>query len=175
MASGLNQILERQRQNGYAGFRGTSIKGRLPIREGLLNELIREGQAKKGGGSFRINQLSIQDNNILALNVTVEKWLFSKTLTIALAIDPIIDFPRSPFLKIRPAQSLGLLGTVIEIALTAINLPGAITVSPGQNIAVNLKAVLESAGRADLVPLIQGLGVTTQPGVLYLDFRLGIV
>jgi hypothetical protein len=175
MASGLNQILERQRQNGYAGFRGASIKGRLPIREGLLNQLILEGQAKKAGKSFRINQLAIRDNNILALNVTVEKWLFSKTLTLELAIDPIIDFPRSPFLKIRPAQSLGLLGTVIEIAQTAINLPGAITVSPGQNIAVNLKAVLESAGRADLIPLIQGLGVTTEPGILYLDFRLAVL
>ncbi len=175
MASGLNQILERQRQSGYAGLRGTSIKGHLPIREGLLNQLIAEGQAKKSSRSFRINQLTIQDNNILAINATVEKWMFSKTLTIELAIDPIIDFPRSPFLRIRPARSLGMLGTVIEIALTAINLPGAITVSPGQNIAVNLKTILESAGRADIVPLIQGLGITTEPGVLSLDFRLRVV
>jgi hypothetical protein len=64
---------------------------------------------------------------------------------------------------------------VIEIALTAINLPGAITVSAGQNISVNLKAILESAGRADLIPLIQGLGITTEPGVLYLDFRLAVL
>lgn len=175
MASGLNQLLERQQKSGYAGFRGASIKGRLPIREGILNDLILEGQAKKSGKSFRINRLSIWDNNILALNVTVEKWMFSKTLTLELAIDPIIDFPRSSFLKISPARSLGLLGPVLDIALTAINLPGAITVSPGQNIAVNLKALLESGGRADLVPLIQGLGVTTEPGVLYLDFRLAVL
>lgn len=174
MASGLNQILGQQRKNGFAGFRGASVKGRLPIREGILNELILEGQAKKGGKSFRINRLSIWDNNILALNVTVEKWLFSKTLTLELAIDPIIDFPRSPFLKISPAKSLGLLGPVLDIALNAINLPGAITVTAGQNIAVNLRSLLESGGQSAIVPLIQGLGVTTEPGVLYLDFRLAV-
>jgi hypothetical protein len=175
MASGLNQILERQQQNGYAGFQGASIKGRLPIREGILNDLILEGQAKKSGKSFRINRLSILDNNILALNATVEKWMFSKNLTLELAIDPIIDFPRSPYLKIRPARSLGLLGPVLDIALNAINLPGAITVTAGQNISVNLRALLESGGRTDIIPLIQGLGVVTEPGVLYLDFRLGVL
>ena len=175
MASGLNQILEQQRKNGFAGFRGASVKGRLPIREGILNDLIGESQAKKSGKSFRINRLSIWDNNILALNVTVEKWMFSKTLTLELAIEPIIDFPRSPFLKISPARSLGLLGPVLDIALNAINLPGAITVSAGQNISVNLKALLEKAGQAEIVPLIQGLGVTTEPGVLYLGFNLGVL
>lgn len=129
----------------------------------------------QGGGTaaFTLHKISVLDNNIVAINATVKKWVFSQTLNVELALDPIVDFPRDPTLRLRPARSLGLLGVLMEIFSAAFPLPDFVTFA-SQTVSINLKAALEKQGYADLVPLMQYVGITSRPGTLFIDFRIAV-
>lgn len=164
-------ILERQRRAGFAGFAGASVKGRVPIREPLINEAAQEAVRGKGGGAFTLQRIAVRDNNLLIVSGTLKVLLFSTPLNIQVAIEPIVDFPRAPYLK---AQISGLIGTAIELFQDSLGLPPGIVRIAARTLTVDLKAALEAAGLPDFVPFVQYIGITTEPGVLYADFRLSV-
>jgi len=169
----LTDILERQRKAGFAGFRGATIKGRLPLREKLLNEAVLEATQGRAANSPAINRITVIDNNIVIVNVTAKILLFTQTLNLELAIDPIIDFPRDPYLRVRPARSLGVLGVLIDLFSAAFPLPAYATFA-GQVFTLNLRDAMKAHGYAEYIPFVQYLGITTQAGTLNIDFRLAV-
>ncbi|MBC8103471.1 MAG: hypothetical protein H7Z41_12910 [Cytophagales bacterium] len=169
MESGWKAVLERQRLSGYAGFRGASVKGRLPVRESLVNEAIQSAQAGKRGAAW-IERIEIRDNNLVNVSLGTTLWFLSR-VSLELAIEPIIDFPRSPLLRIHIS---GLQGTIVELIQDKLRLPPNIAVIQSRTLTINLRAALETAGRADLVPLVQYLGITTEPGTLTLELGLAV-
>ena len=169
----LMQLLwEQQRAEGFPALAGAVVEGSVPLRERVLNEVITALVAQRGGGALRDAQVSLPGGTRVVAQVTVEKFLLRKTLTVEMDIDPRIDFARSPLLVLTLAQSPGLLGFVIEIVIGMAGLPpGTLTMS-GQRITVNLRTLMEKAGQGDLANLIQTIGFTGEPGLLFVHFHI---
>jgi hypothetical protein len=169
----LKDILERQQRSGYAGFRGASIKVRLPIRETLLNDVsLLEEVRRATNGKLTVNSFSIRDNNLVVVNATVKLPVFSPTVNLEWSIDPIIDVPRDPHLRVRLSRA-GMLGFVIEIFSSAVRWPAYVTFA-NQTISINLQEAIASQARPDLAPLLQYVGIVTQSGQINIDFRLAV-
>jgi hypothetical protein len=166
----LAELIARQRTGGFRGIAGAAVRGRVPLREGFLNDCVKAAMADRPAGeSVTVNRVSILDNNVLVVNVTVKKWLFSQTLSLELAIDPIVDVPRDPFVRLRLIRA-GVLGMLAEIFG---KMPPYMSLAANV-CTIDLRKALLHFGAAEVTPFLQYIGITTTSGVVSLEFRLAV-
>ena len=168
----LAEIVEKQRTERFAGFRGADIRGQLPVQEALLQPFFQQAVRKSNGRIKRL-AVSIQEQNVLLVDLTVYILFFDKNLRIKLRIDPIVDFAISPLLKIHIDSSEGIPGFVLDMLLTQIPFPESITITP-RLITIDLKNALTRRKLGEFVPLIKRLTLSTRQGCAFIGFQLGV-
>jgi hypothetical protein len=167
----LRHFIETQRANGYAGFKGAVIYGTIPMRQEVINEILRETVLKSNDLVKQI-QLTVEDQNHINVNLTLRKWVLTKNFDIKVYIDPIIDFPNSPKIRIWLARSHWFLGRITQL-LTSLFGPLAAGVQVrGKLIEVDLKAMLWRTSLSEVVRLIKSAEIRGERGQLLLKFRL---
>lgn len=168
----LAEIVEKQRAERFAGFQGADIRGQLPVQEALLQPLFQPVVQKSNGRIERL-AVSIQEQNVLLVDLTVYLLFFRKNLRITLSIDPKVDFAISPLLRIRIASSEGIPAFVLDMLLAQISVPESITITP-RLITINLKTILTRSKLDDFVPLIKQLSLSTKRGSAFIGFQIGV-
>ncbi len=168
----MKEILQKQRDERFAGIRGASIYGRLPLREHLLQPILQEAVRTSGGKITRLT-LSIQEVNILIVEARVAILFFSKDIRLRLRIDPVVDFAISPLLRIHIDDSQGMPSFVLDFLLSMLPFPESISVQP-RLITINLKIALTRRNLHEFVPLIKRLMLSTQRGLAMIDFQFRV-
>jgi hypothetical protein len=171
MESILGHFIETQRANGFAGFKGAVVYGTIPMRQEVINEILRETVLKRNDLVNQI-QLTVKDQNQINVALTLQKWILTKNFEIEVYIDPTIDFPNSPKIRILLAQSHWLLGRITQL-LTSLFGPLAAGVQvKGKLIEVDLKAMLRRTSLSEIVQFIKSAEIQGESGQLLLKFRL---
>jgi len=171
MESILRNFIGAQRANGYAGFKGTVIYGTIPMRQEVINEILRE-TVLKGNDLVKQIQLTVKDQNQINVNLTLQKWVLTKNLDIEATIDPTIDFPNSPKVRIWLAQSHWFLGRITQLLTNVFGPPAAGVQVKGKLIEVDLKAMLWQTSLSGMIQLIKSAEILGERGQLLLKFRL---
>jgi hypothetical protein len=173
MKSILQHFIETQRANGYDGFKGAVIYGAIPMRQEVVNEIIRETVLKENDLVKQMH-LAINDQNQISVNLTLRRWILSKNFNLELYIDPKINFPNSPKIRIWLAPSHWFLGKIAQL-LTSLFGPLAAGVQVrGQLIEVDLKAILRHPTLSEIVRLVRSAEIQGQRGLLLLKFQLEV-
>ena len=167
----MRHFIEAQRANGYAGFKGTVIYGTIPMRQEVINEILR-ATVLKGNDLVSQIQLTVKDENQIKVNLTLQKWILTKNLDIEATIDPTIDFPNSPKVRIWLAQSHWFLGRITQLLTSLFGPPAAGVQVKGKLIEVDLKAMMWQTSLSEVVRLIKSAEIRGERGQLQLKFRL---
>jgi hypothetical protein len=165
----MHPLLEQQRAEGFPAFRGTDVRGRVPLRERTLNNALRAlGRSGQLPGALAQVAIQIQADNRITLHGLPGP--FSPTFR----IDPVIDVAAGGRLTLRLQGFAALLGPVISLLVGALGrLPPGMTISGGV-ITVDVRAALEQAGQGQLARLIRQVRVATDNGILHIDFHIRV-
>ena len=160
--------LDQLRASQFADIKGARLSLSIPIGERLLNELVTASLPASAG----VRELTIQprSSNSLQVRARVSKLDFLPPLTVTLDIDQQARLPDTPLgLRLRTFPGLAAMAG----PLLSQKAPPGIRLD-GDRLIVDVRLLLERAGYADLVPLIERLHVTTEEGrlVLELDGRV---
>ena len=165
----LQKLIEEQRANGFAGFAGLSLNGKIPFTQKVVNDVIPE-LVLKGNELITRLEVIIEDQNYVTVNLTVKKWVFSQNFTIRAKIVREVDLPTSPKIKaLLPEIYTPVIATIKALGL----FPPFITTS-GNRVEVDLTAVLRRQNMDDLIRYIKLLEIEGQRGVIFVHFRLEI-
>ncbi len=165
-------LLQKQRAERFAGLRGADVRGRVPIREPLLQPILQQAVRSSDGRLGRL-VITIQDANMFALDATVSVLFFRKNVRLQLRIDPVVDFSVSPLMKIHILESQGIPGFVVEFLLKLLPFPESISIMP-RLVTINLKTALTRRKLDEFVPLLKRLSLSTQRGCATVDFHFGV-
>ncbi len=169
----MRKFIEQQRINGYASFKGAFIRGSIPIKQEVINEVIRE-TVLRSSDLIRQMQLTVKDQNRIDVNLIIQKWILSKSFNFELYIEREISFPSSPTIKIWLPTSHGFLGSIAEILTTIFGfLPASVRVI-GRLVEVDLKVILQEQNMGELVQLIKFAEIEGQRGIILVNFRLEV-
>lgn len=168
----MKEILQKLRAERFAGIRGASLYGRLPLQEHLLQPVLQEAVRNSNGKITRLI-LSIREGNILIVETTVALLFFRKDIRLRLRIDPVVDFAVSPLLRIHIDESQGIPRFVLDFLLKMLPFPESITVHP-RLIVINLKVALTRRNLHEFVPLVKRLALSTQRGRAILEFQFRV-
>lgn len=163
-------LLEEQQRSGYADLTGARASVRLPVSDRLLSRVLRERLPR----SWPVRDLELRalSGNQIAIRVRLKKPAFLPALTITFAIERQPQLPESPVLILRLA-STGL-SALAGPALSLLNaLPTGFD-RDGNRLLLNLGALAEAHGVADLLQLLTGLEVTTEPGRVILAVNAAV-
>ncbi len=168
----LNEIFQKQRREQFAGLRGANIRGRLPIRESLIQPLLAEAVRSSNGKLERL-EIFIREDNRFTVEATVAILFFRRAIRLELQIDSVVDFAVSPLVKIHILESSGIPGFVLQFLLNLLPFPESVEILP-KLITVNLKTALTRRKLNDFVPLMRRFTLSTQRGIALLDFQIGV-
>lgn len=170
MGEGLQQILGRQRADGFSGFRGASITGIIPLSEAVLNEVMRAGLSERETPVQRM-RLTLPGGNRIIVDLLVRVFIVNKAVRLELEADELIDFAREPVLRLRFIGA-GLTGFLIEIFSGMVRQEGVrIT---GGAILVDLREMMERRDAGYLVPLLRWVRIQGGPGRWNIEFMVSI-
>jgi len=168
----LNEILQKQRAERFAGIRGASLRGRLPVQEHLLHPFLQQAVRDSNGKLDRL-AVTIMEGNTLFVQATVAVLFFKKDIRLQLRIDPVVDFAISPLLKIHIMDSQGIPGFVLDLLLGMLPFPESITVTP-RLVTIDLKRALTRRKLDEFVPLLKRLSLSTRRGCAMIDFYFAV-
>lgn len=163
----MHPILEEQRAAGFPAFAGADIKGLIPLRESLLNELV--SSRKRKGGAFEIQSIRIRPRNRIEIDGILKISIFTKALTVGIQLAPEAKVAAGQRLTL---QIEGILGALAPLAQSAVaKFKPALTLE-GNQAQIDIAAALAMKGHGNLAPMVRRIGLTTEPGILYIDFHI---
>ena len=168
----LTEIVLKQRRERFAALRGAVLQGRLPVRESLLQPLLREA-VRNSGGKLHHLRIAILDANRFTVDATVAVLFFQKNVRLQLRIDPVVDFAVSPLMKVHILESQGIPGFVLEFLLNLLPFPESIDILP-KMVTINLKTALTRRKLDEFVPMMKRFALSTTPGCATIEFLFGI-
>jgi hypothetical protein len=165
----LRRALDQLRASQFADIRGSRLSVSIPLAERLLNELV----AASLPPSAPVRELTIRPrpSNSLQIRARVSKLDFLPPLSVTLDIDQQPRLPDTPLgLRLRTFPGLAAIAGPL---LSPKALPPGVRLD-GDRVLVDFRQLLERAGYADLVPLIERVHVASEEGrlVLQLDARV---
>jgi hypothetical protein len=160
-------ILRQQQASGFSDIAGTQLAATIPIKEGLINQVI--AATLPPGGALRHAEIHAHPGEKLTLRVTLGKS-FVPPLNIKLEIERQAQLPGSPVIVLKIAGAGGLMAMAGSIAGLASGLPPGMRLD-GDRIHVDLRAMLRPSGADTLLDLLEELYVATGDGTVTLAFR----
>ena len=167
----LAEWLARQDATNFADVRGGEVRLRLPVREGVANELIKRTVLAK--------QPSLQDVTLAigaanALDLRVKPSLpFIPALTVPFVAERQLRFTPSPTIALELKRQ-GLPGLIAGmLPMMQKHLPPEVTMT-AEGLTVDVGRILEGRGLGRIVPFITSGELETEPGVLWVAVRLAV-
>lgn len=175
MVEGMNvrQFIERQRELAYAGFVGTTVHARIPIKQAVVDDVMQAFLAQCNPIIQHL-QVTIVDHNRLEVLLVLSKWHITRQFVIDLEIEPFIDVARAPLIRLWLPRRQRLLGTLGQLFTRfGGHLPQGIYLS-SELIEVDLGLILFQHNLIELLRWLKFIELYGQPGVLVVEARLAI-
>ena len=167
----MKAVLEREREQGFAGQKGLQITGSVPITQEIANEFIKNMPSKDERISEPI--LVIMDNNRFALSVQVNVAIFKKRVDLLFSFDPVIKFPDDPIFRLH-LEGGNIPDFVLDIVLSSISkMSSRINIS-GRDILMDVGAPLKQRGMGDILPFIRKMEIRSEKRKMVLDFEFRV-
>lgn len=168
----LKAFIARQRAAKFAGFSGAAIDILLPLPEGLLNEVVQEKMGSSPG-TLQQMQVTCKAHNVLNLDFTVRKWLFTKHFNLDLTVEQSLHFPDAPKLQVwLPSNTV--LENLLELVVKMRGAALPHTQITGRLIEVDLAAIIQTKHLGQVAQYIQFAEIKIVPGALLLHGKLGV-
>jgi hypothetical protein len=168
----LQQFLTRQATTGAADLAGADARVRIPVREGVLNELLRE-MVVAGHASLRELRVTIASGNRLDVLVVSPKIPLAGRVTIPCVLDQALIVSPSPAIRVQIVRE-GLAGYMAAmLPMAARFLPPEVTYSNGA-LTIDLGSQLAARGLSWVVPFIESGSFDTESGLLWLTLHLHV-
>lgn len=176
----LEQFLTRQTTTGAAELAGADARVRIPVREGMLNEFLRE-MVVAGNASLRELRVTIAAGNRLDVLIASPKIPLAGRVTLpcvldqALAVSPAPEPAPTPALAVRvQIVREGLAGMMAAmLPMAARFLPPEVTYANGV-LTIDLASQLAARGLSWAIPFIKSGSFETESGVLWLTLHLHV-
>lgn len=166
------QFLTRQTTTGAADLAGADARVRIPLREGVVNEFLRE-MVVAGNTSLRELRVTIAAGNRLDVLIVSPKIPLAGRVTIPCVLDRELIVSPSPAIRIQIVRE-GLAGYLAAmLPMAARFLPPEVTLTNGI-LTIDLGPQLASRGLSWAVPFIKAGTFETEPGLLSLTLHLHV-
>jgi hypothetical protein len=167
----MKAILEREREQGFAGQKGLHIAGNIPITQEIANEFIKNMPSK----DERIKDpiLVIMDNNRFALSVQVEVAIFKKRIDLLFSFDPVVNFPDDPIFRLH-LDAGNIPDFILDIVLSSISKMSSRIQISGRDILLDLGAPLRNRGMSDILPFIRKMEITSEKRKMNVKFEFKV-
>lgn len=167
------KLLESQADAGYAGFTGAKMKGRIPLKQEVINEVLQETVSANNDLIKEIH-LTLKEQNQVGVSLTVQKWFLSKSFNLELYLEKQVGFPDSPKIKIWLSSSPRVLINTAEFVAGIFGfLPEGLTIT-GRLIEVDLSLLLKEQKAAEFFRFIKLVEIEGQTGKMILHFYVEI-
>ncbi len=163
-------LIDGLRASHLSGLEGARISASIPVSERLLNELASAFVPAEAP----VREVSVHPRagNRLGVRARVARAAFLPPVTINLEIERQATLPDSP-LVVRILTAPGLVSLLgVAFPLAAMLPPGIIL--RDQRLLVDVRALLERQGYGELLPYLESIRVTTEPGRLLVDVALRV-
>lgn len=168
----LEQFLARQASTGAAAFAGGDARVRIPVREGVLNEFLRE-MVVAGNPSIRELRVTIASGNRLDVLVVSPKIPLAGRVTIPCVLDQALIVSPSPAIRVQIVRE-GLAGYMAAmLPMAARFLPPEVTLSNGA-LTIDLGSQFAARGLSWIVPFIKEGAFETEASLLWLTLHLHV-
>jgi hypothetical protein len=171
----LEQFLTRQAGSGAADLAGADARVRIPLREGVVNEFLRE-MVVAGNTSLRELRVTIAPGHRLDLLVVSPKIPLAGRMTIPCVLEQtLIVSPVSPAPAIRvQIVREGLAGYLAAFLPMAMRfLPPEVTLSEGV-LTIDLGSQLAARGLSWVIPFIKEGTLETEAGLLWFTLHFHV-
>jgi hypothetical protein len=167
----MKAVLEREREQGFAGQKGLHITGNIPITQEIANEFLKNMPSK----DERIKDpiLVIMDNNRFALSVQVEVPLFKKRVDLLFSFNPVVNFPNDPIFRLH-LEGGNIPDFILDIVLASISKMSSRIQISGRDIALDIGAPLRNRGMGDILPFIRNMEITSEKRKMHLKFEFKV-
>jgi hypothetical protein len=164
------RALEQLRATGFADVRGARLSLSIPISERLLNEVV--VAAIPASAPVRDVTVTPGPANRIQVRGRMAKLGFLPPMTVTLEIEQQPALPDTP-LALRVRSFPGLTSMAGSL-LSPSTLPRGVRLD-GDRLLVDVRQLLERAGYAELLPLIERMHVASEEGrlIVDLDARVG--
>lgn len=166
----LTALLDDLRRSRFADLRGARAAASIPVPEPLLNRLI--AAAIPPSAPVRDVSVHPKAGNRFGVRAKIGRLDFLPALTLTAEIVRQPQLPDTP-LVLRISSLPGLMSLVGAAASLASILPPGIRLD-GQHLFVDLRAVLERAGYAELIPYLEDVRIATEEGKALLDVSVRV-
>jgi hypothetical protein len=168
----LEQFLTRQLTTGAPDLAGADLRVRIPLREAVLNDFLRE-MVVAGNSSLRELRVTIAAENRLDVLVVSPKIPLAGRVTIPCVLDRTLIVSPSPTIRVEIVRG-GLAGYMAAfLPMASRFLPPEVTLSDGA-LMVDFGPQLASRGLSWLVPFIKEGTFETESNLLWLTLHLHV-
>jgi hypothetical protein len=168
----LEQFLTRQATTGAAALAGADARLRIPLREGVVNEFLRE-MVVAGNASLRELRVTITAGNRLDVTIVSPKIPLAGRVTIPCVLDQSLIVSPSPAIRVQIVRE-GLAGFMAPmLPMAARFLPPGVTLN-GSVLTIDLGAQLAARGLSWVIPFIKDGTFETEPNLLWLTLHLHV-
>jgi hypothetical protein len=164
------RFVDRQLKTGAADFAGADARVRIPLREGVVNEFLRE-MVVEGNASLRELRLTIAEGNRLDVYIVSPKIPLAGRVTVPCVLDATLIVSPSPAIRVQIVRE-GVAGYMAAmLPLASRFLPPEVTLAAGV-LTIDFGPQLASRGLSWIVPFIKAGSFDTESGLLWLTLHL---
>lgn len=168
----VERFLARQVGTGAADFADADARVRIPLREGVMNEFLRE-MVVEGNTSLRELRVSVAAGNRLDIHIASPKIPLSGRVMLPCLLDPTLVVSPSPAIRVQIVRE-GLAGYLAALLPMASRfLPPDITLTGGV-LTIDLGPQLDARGLSWALPFIKAGSFDTESGLLWLTLHLHV-
>lgn len=165
----LMELLRAERQRGFPSFPGASAGFTLPIAESFVTKLIAEALPATAPVGEVVFSAMPGDRFTIALRVL--RPVFLPRVTLSFTIERQPEFPRAPelVLRVRVAGLSGIAALAAPVLRMFEAVPRGVRLD-GERVHVDVAAIAEQQGAADLLRYVEALQVHTREHELVVSF-----
>ncbi len=168
----VRQLIEQQRATRYADFVGAAVRGRIPIPEAVINDLL--SVALIDNSVIHDLHVILHGDQVIEVSMTVHKWIFHKRIVLDLVVEPLVVFAHSPTIRLWLPQSHHVLRSAAHLLTTVGGwLPRGVRVS-GRLLEIDLGEILYDQNLPELVEWLQFMAIEGHRGMLLVFVEFAI-
>ena len=167
----IDRFLKRQTDSGAADLAGADVRLRIPLREPVVNEFLRE-MVVEGNTALQELRATVLAGNRLDIVIASLKIPLSSRVTLPCLLDPTLVVSPAPAVRVQIVrEGIGHLGVFLPMA--ARFLPPEVTLQDGV-LTIDLGSRLASRGLSWVTPFIKAGSFDTESGLLWLTLHLHV-
>ena len=162
MSFDFRQVWMKERALGLARLAGSRVSGRVPVRQALVDELLRRWRRPP---SVEDVSVRLADENLLHISARLRVFGLRKRVDAAVKIAPAVQLQGRPTLHLSFVEPT-LLATVASFVAPLLTSGVSVT---RDGIAVDLSAVVAHAHGDELLPHLRAVAIDGKDGVIWLN------